>query len=99
VVRPGWQVNPSSAALRQLEAALVALEAVGLPPRPATLQTYADAALSVATADVASMPPGSPTEVIRHVVIGTVMYEPVLIALHRLAQRHVFRGLSSRRHR
>jgi hypothetical protein len=33
------------------------------------------------------------------VVVGTVMYEPVLIALRRLAQHHVFAGLSSRTRR
>ena len=89
----GWQVNPESPALRELESALAGLEAAQLAPGEATLRTYAEAALTVATADVTSMPSGSPAEVIRHVVIGTVMYEPVLIALRRLAQQHVFRTL------
>ena len=96
MVTLGWRVNPESASLRELESALAALDAVQLAPGEATLRTYAEAALSVARADVTSMPGGSPAETVRHVVIGTVMYEPVLIALRRLAQQHVFTELSSR---
>src|SRR4051794_26307713 len=77
----GWRVSPESTSLRELETALDALDAVQLPPGEATLRTYADAALSVARADVTSVPSASPAETVRYVVIGTVMYEPVLIAL------------------
>jgi DNA-binding transcriptional MerR regulator len=92
----GWQVDPDSAALRVLEAALAGLDAVQLVPGEATLRTYAAAALSVAEIDVTGVPSASPAETVRYVVIGTVMYEPVLIALRRLAQQHVFRQLGSR---
>jgi DNA-binding transcriptional MerR regulator len=95
----GWEAAPGSAALRQLETALTALEAVHLPPSEATLRSYAAAALAMAEADVNSTPSGSAAEVVRYVVVGTVMYEPVLIALRRLAQHHVFAELSSRTHR
>jgi DNA-binding transcriptional MerR regulator len=87
----GWQVDPESTALRQLEAALVALDTVGLPPNISTLLAYADAALRVAEADVESIPTGPPAEIVRHVVVGTAMYEPVLIALRRLAQQHLLK--------
>jgi DNA-binding transcriptional MerR regulator len=86
----GWQVDPQSTALRELESALTALEKVDLAPEEATLRIYAGAALTVAEAEVNDLPRESPTETIRTVVIGTVMYEPVLIALRRLAQQHVF---------
>lgn len=86
----GWQVNPQSAALRELESALAALEMVELTPGEATLRTYAGAALTVAEAEVIGLPSESAAETLRTVVIGTVMYEPVLIALRRLAQQHVF---------
>jgi DNA-binding transcriptional MerR regulator len=95
----GWQVDAASPALRQLESALVALDAVGLVPREGTLRTYAQAALSVAEADATSLPTGSPAGLVRQVVLGTVMYEPVLIALRRLAQQHAFREVSSRTRR
>jgi hypothetical protein len=90
----GWQVDPASPTLRELDGALAALDAVKLAPTDDTLQMYAQAALEVATAEVTGAPGGSPSEAIRYVVIGTVMYEPVLIALRRLAHQHVFRQLN-----
>jgi DNA-binding transcriptional MerR regulator len=81
----GWQVDQDSLALRQLEAALVALDMVGLPPSVSTLLTYAEAAGRAAAADVASLPDGPPDEVVPHVVLSTVMHEPLLLALRRLA--------------
>jgi DNA-binding transcriptional MerR regulator len=95
----GWQVDPGTPALRQLESALAGLEAVNLVPGEATLRTYGEAALSVAEIDVTGVPTASAAstaEIVRYVVLGTVMYEPVLLALRRLAQQHVFRELSSR---
>jgi hypothetical protein len=85
----GWQVDLESTALRQLEAALAALDAVGLPPTISTLLAYADAGLRAAEADVESIPAGPAEQILRHAVIGTAMYEPVLVALRRLAQQHL----------
>jgi DNA-binding transcriptional MerR regulator len=87
----GWDVDPDSTGVRQLEAALAGVDAVGLPIRAERLAVYGDAALSVAAADVGGMPTSSPTAAVHHAVVGTVMYEPVLLALRRLAQQHVFR--------
>lgn len=86
----GWQVDPFSPALYQLEAALAAVEAVGLPPSEERLRAYAQAALDVAEVDVADVPRGTPADAVQYVVVGTVLYEPVLLALRRLAQQHVF---------
>lgn len=86
----GWTVDPRSTALARLEAALEALDAVGLHPTPQKLARYAGAALDVAGYDIGSTPTGSPAEVIEHVVVGTVLWEPVLVALRRLAQQHLF---------
>jgi hypothetical protein len=44
----------------------------------------------VARVDVAGIPGTSPGDAARYVVLGTVLYEPVLLALRRLAQQHVF---------
>jgi DNA-binding transcriptional MerR regulator len=89
----GWQVDASSPALYQLEAALAALEAVGMSPDAGRLGTYAHAALEVAEVDVADVPHGTPGDAVQYVVVGTVLYEPVLLALRRLAQQHVFTSL------
>jgi DNA-binding transcriptional MerR regulator len=86
----GWHVDPGSSAVRQLEVALAAVEAVGMPADEARIRTYGAAALAVATVDVAEVPRSAAAEAVRYVVIGTVLYEPVLLALRRLAQQHVF---------
>jgi DNA-binding transcriptional MerR regulator len=86
-----WDVKEGSAALRQLEEALAALETLGMTPTPAILQRYAEAAEQVARAEVSGVPTSSPGDALRYVVVGTVMYEPVLIALRRLAHQHLFR--------
>ena len=84
----GWHVDPTSTALRQLEAALIALDTVGLPPSISTLLAYAEAASLVAQADAAGIPAGPPEAIARQIVLSTVMNEPMLIALRRLAQQN-----------
>jgi DNA-binding transcriptional MerR regulator len=88
----GWAVDPASSSLWQLEAALAAAEEVGLPLGPERLAVYAGAALDVARVDVADVPRTSPQEAVHYVVVGTVLYEPVLLALRRLAQQHLYAG-------
>jgi DNA-binding transcriptional MerR regulator len=88
----GWNVDPASAALRQLEAALIALDTVGLPPSISTLLAYAEAAGLVAQADAAGLPAGPPEAIARQIVLSTVMNEPMLIALRRLAQQNTLLG-------
>jgi DNA-binding transcriptional MerR regulator len=92
-----WRVDPRSSSLRRLEAALAALEAVGMSPSPDLLRTYAQAALDVARADVADVPDGDPADAVHYVVIGTVLYEPVLLALRRLAQQYLYTSDASTR--
>jgi DNA-binding transcriptional MerR regulator len=86
----GWHVHPDSSAVHRLDAALEALEGVGLAPGEAQVRTYADAALSVARADVASVPDGSAADMVELIVTGTMLYEPLLLALRRMAQQHLF---------
>ena len=86
----GWTVWPDSSAVRQLDAALAAAASVGLAEDPARIRAYGEAALQVATTDVASIPADSAEGTAAYVVLGTVLYEPVLLALRRLAQQHVY---------
>ena len=86
----GWQVDADSSSVHQLEAALAAVEGVGMPAGEVRLRAYGQAALEVAEVDVADVPRGSAGDAVQYVVIGTVLYEPVLLALRRLAQQHVF---------
>jgi DNA-binding transcriptional MerR regulator len=95
--RLGWRVYEQAPALLQLDAALVAAEQVGIAPTVATVDRYAAAALDIAEHDIDAIPmgitgaaPGGPSGAVAHVVLATVLYEPILLALRRLAQAHVF---------
>lgn len=85
----GWSVHPEAPALRQLEHALNALDEVGAPAADERLARYAGLAREIAEVDVAGVPTTSPEEAATTVVIGTVLWEPVLLALRRLAQEAV----------
>ncbi|MDQ3899185.1 MAG: MerR family transcriptional regulator [Actinomycetota bacterium] len=89
VTARGWRVHPEAPALRQLEHALQALADVGAPASDDRLAQYADLAYRVAEIDVASVPMTSTEEAATTVVVGTVLWEPVLLALRRLAQEAV----------
>jgi DNA-binding transcriptional MerR regulator len=87
----GWDVEPDSTGVRQLDAALAGVDSVGLPIGPERLAVYGAAAIDMARIDVGGMPTTTPTAAVHHAVVGTVMYEPVILALRRVAQQHVFR--------
>jgi hypothetical protein len=95
----GWQVDENSSALGQLETALTAAREVGLPTDRERIEVYGDAALRVAAFDVAGVPREPATDpgaVVTSVVLGTVLYEPVLLALRRLAHGHAYRQVALR---
>jgi DNA-binding transcriptional MerR regulator len=94
----GWTVDRDSAPMAQLESAIAALVAVGLPLEDDRVLTYARAAMAVAERDVtgthrdlAADP--DPEVALRDVVLGTVLYEPLLLSLRRLAQQDAYRRL------
>ncbi len=82
----GWAVHAGSPALAALARALGSLDDVGLSMPPEQLAVYARAAEQVAAADVAGVPTSSAVDAVTTVVLGTVLREPVLLALRRLAQ-------------
>ncbi|GAB2695527.1 MerR family transcriptional regulator [Thalassiella azotivora] len=83
----GWEVGCDTAPLRQLAVALDAVEAAGLPLGRERLARYADAADQLAHDDLAGAPDGPLEDVVAYAVLGTVLYEPVLLALRRLAHQ------------
>ncbi len=91
----GWPVEADSAVVRQLDTALAAAEQVGLPTDALRLRVYADAALATAEHDIATIPTAHDRQgaaaAVTYVVLGTVLYEPVLLALRRLAQEQVYK--------
>ncbi|GAB7190540.1 MerR family transcriptional regulator [Kineococcus sp. NUM-3379] len=88
VAAAGWRVSRDSPAFAQLGAALAALGAAGQPTGPDALAGYVRVAGEVAEAEVAAVPRGDFAAAVEYVVLGTVLYEPVLLALRRLAQQH-----------
>lgn len=91
----GWQAQENSAVVRQLDTALTAADQVGLSTTAQRLLTYADAAIAIAEYDVANIPTGhdphAAAAAVTYVVLGTVLYEPLLLALRRLAQEQVYK--------
>ena len=85
----GWQVVLGSTALRQLAVALQAAEHVGLPITKEGFAEYAEAAHRVAEHEINGMPRDSVAAAVTYAVVGTVLYEPVLLALRRLAHQDV----------
>lgn len=70
-----------------LAVALAALDDAGFTVDTARMDTYAEAMMQVAQAEIDDLPTDTPGAAVRYVVLGTVLVEPVLLALRRLAQR------------
>lgn len=84
----GWPVEEQDwAGHDALARALDALDDAGFEPPPGILDTYAQAMTAVGEAEIAGVPTGSAAAAVRYVVLGTVLVEPVLLAMRRLAQQ------------
>lgn len=81
----GWTSYPQAPPLRRLAKALAALEASGLEVPRATILAHAQAMADVAERDVADIPTVSRPAAVRHVILGSILLEPILLALRQLA--------------
>lgn len=85
----GWDVAPAAPARHQLTHALTALRRLGMPCSADDLQPYAEAAQAVAFEEMKRLDRSSTrAQAVETAVAATVLYEPVLLALRRLAQEH-----------
>lgn len=84
----GWKVHPEDPVIDELDEAWAACEAAGLGLDEARMSAYAEAVLEIAHIDVRSVPQ-DPAGAVRQVVLGTVLMDPVLSPLRRLAHQHV----------
>ncbi|MEY9877438.1 DNA-binding transcriptional MerR regulator [Streptacidiphilus sp. MAP12-33] len=92
----GWLIHDNAPALDALTEALIALDSLGYPAPTAFLRHYATSVHPIAEADLEVLDAHPAIdEAIEAVVVYTVLYEPVLLALRRLAQEDV----SARQHR
>ncbi|MEU8465173.1 MerR family transcriptional regulator [Streptomyces sp. NPDC029003] len=83
----GWRVAPRSPAGEALAAALAALARSGHADFAGVLDTYAEAAVRVARADLASLSGKTAREdLVESAAVGTVMGDKMFAALRRLAQ-------------
>ena len=88
--RWGWRVAPEDRDSRAaLQDALEGIDAAGFDLPEEVLDGYARAMLDVATTEIDHLPTESPAAAVRYVVLGTVLNEPLLLALRRLAEQHV----------
>ncbi|KAA1423675.1 MerR family transcriptional regulator [Mumia zhuanghuii] len=94
----GLAYDPTSSAIAQLEAALAGLEAAGRPLDAAALGRYAAQIMVIARREVdaveAQRDPEVPAEladVVEDIVLGTILVEPVILALRRLIHAALFR--------
>lgn len=85
--RWGWVVDDScSGHVAALAAALDAVRTAGFDMPEGMIDEYARAMRSVAQAEIAALPTGSPEAAVRYTILGVVLFEPVLLALRRLAE-------------
>lgn len=83
----GWQIDDADPApLYRLAAALAAIDAADFTLPPGRLRDYADSMQALAELEVGDVPTESRDAAVHYVVLGTILAEPVLLAMRRLAQ-------------
>lgn len=92
-----WRTTADGRHATALAAALDAMDAAGQPLRDDALEAYADAAAIVAKADLGRIGGRTRAGATTYAVLGTVLCEPVLLALRRVAQEDLARRRLSRR--
>ncbi len=91
--RHGWELSPVSPHREALAAALASLESLGHPPSDDHLDTYAEAATLIGRKDVAGLDESDRADAAEHAVVSTLLLEPVLLILRRIAQENTSREL------
>jgi DNA-binding transcriptional MerR regulator len=70
-----------------VDAALQALEEAGFELPEGALDVYLDHMRQIAQFEIDNLPTDSPTAAVRYVVLGTVLIEPLILALRRQAEQ------------
>lgn len=86
--RLGYWYDPAYPAVAQFEAALESAESAGMPLSDERLDEYAAGIRRIAEYDILHVPTDGASAV-EYSVLGTALYEPVLIALRRLAHQDI----------
>jgi len=93
--RLGVQHTADSVPVAQLDRALELAEEAGIALDESQIRTYVDAVRDIADADFSRVPWSDPQGAVEFAVLGTALYEPVLLALRRVA--HHEKGLTLER--
>jgi DNA-binding transcriptional MerR regulator len=87
IERMGWRLKTTDPEpVRRLAAALAALDAADFTLPEDDVLDYARAMQDLAQQEVAGVPAGPSDAAVRYTVLGTILVEPLLLALRRLAQ-------------
>jgi DNA-binding transcriptional MerR regulator len=90
VTRLAWRIEPRSVAAAQVSSALERAARESFDLSDETFATYASAALAIAERDVSDeLGDLGAADALRYAVLGTVLTDPILVGLRRLAQEHV----------
>jgi DNA-binding transcriptional MerR regulator len=93
--RHGWEVGEGSPQREVLSHALDALDALDHPVSDHLLDLYADAMRPVAAFEVGSVRTSDRESSAEGAVIGTLLQEPLLLAIRRIAQENASRELDA----
>lgn len=91
LARTGWKLSAASPHRGALAQALEALEGLDHPVSETLLDAYARALADVAAVELAGMSRDREAAA-EHAVIGTLLLEPVILTLRRIAQENVSRS-------
>lgn len=84
----GWQPEMCDArALEGVARALRGLDRAGFAVAEDVMSVYLDSMRRIAHAEIAGVPTDSPEAAVRYVVLGSVLIEPLLLALRRVAEQ------------
>jgi hypothetical protein len=79
-------IAASAVAGPSLEGALRAIDEAGFQLPEGALDVYRDHMRQIAQFEIDNLPTDSPAAAVRYVVLGTVLIEPLILALRRLAE-------------
>lgn len=84
----GWAPGKCDpAVLFEVARALRGLEGAGFTVPPEVMEVYLRSIRGIADAEIAGVPTDSAESAVRYVVLGSVLVEPLLLALRRVAQQ------------
>ncbi len=91
LARNGWRLDAASTHRHALAVALASLSALGHPPSDALLDTCAEAVDRIAAHEVGALPEGDRAAAAERAVVSTLLLEPVLLTMRRIAQENASR--------